>query len=74
MAREIKNVLRVKWGSIPKTLITKYTVELKYLAVELRPHEMSILRLLGRPYTLLYVSRSVCRLYKTLDSEEREEQ
>ena len=40
-------------SSLMGGIITKYSEELNYLAVELRPHGMSFLRLLGRPYTLV---------------------
>ena len=47
----------------PKTSLAKYSIEFNYLAVQMRPHQIAYLRLLGRPYTLLYVRRSVGRLY-----------
>ena len=46
----------------PKTSLTKYSIEFNDLTVQMRPHRIAYLRLLGRPYTLLYVSRSVGRL------------
>ena len=45
-----------------KTSLTKYSIEFNDLAVQIRPHRIAYLRLLGRPYTLLYVRRSVDRL------------
>ena len=48
----------------PKTsLIAKYLIESNDVAVQMRPHRIAYLRLLlGRPYILLYVRRSVGRL------------
>ena len=46
----------------PKTSLAKYSIEFNDEAVQTRPHRMACLRLLGRPYTLLYVRRSVGRL------------
>ena len=46
----------------PKTSLAKYLIEFNDLAVQRRPYRIPFLRLLGRPYTLLYVSRSVGRL------------
>ena len=48
----------------PKTSLAKYSIEFNDLAVQTRSHRIASLRLLGRPYTLLYVKRSVGRLYK----------
>ena len=45
-----------------KTSLAKYSIEFNDLAVQKRPHRIAYLRLLGRPYTLLYVRRSVGRL------------
>ena len=45
-----------------KTSLTKYSMEFNDLAIQIRPHRIAYLRLLGRPYTLLYVRRSVGRL------------
>ena len=45
-----------------KTSLAKYSIEFNDLAVQMRPHRIAYLRLLGRPYTLLYVRRSVGRL------------
>ena len=45
-----------------KTSLAKYAIEFNDLAVQMRPHRIAFLRLLGTPYTLLYVSRSVGRL------------
>ena len=45
-----------------KTSLAKYLIEFNDLAVQMRPHRIAYLRLLGRPYILLYVSRSVGRL------------
>ena len=42
-----------------KTSLAKYSIELNDLAVQMRPHRIAYLRLLGRPYTLLYVKRSL---------------
>ena len=46
----------------PKTSLAKYSIEFNDLAVQKRPHRIPYLKLLGRPYTLLYVNRSVGRL------------
>ena len=46
----------------PKTSLAKYSIEFNDLVVQARSHRLPYLRLLGRPYTLLYVSRSVGRL------------
>ena len=46
----------------PKTLLAKYSIEFNDLAVQMRAHRIAYLRLFGRPYTLLYVSRSMGRL------------
>jgi len=43
----------------PKTSLTKYSIELNDFVVQTRPHRIPYLRLLGRPYTLLYARRSV---------------
>ena len=45
-----------------KTSLAKYSIDFNNLAVQMRPHRIAYLRLLGRPYTLLYVRRSVGRL------------
>ena len=45
-----------------KTLLAKNSIEFNDLAVQMRPHRIAYLRLLGRPYTLLYGRRSVGRL------------
>ena len=45
-----------------KTSLAKYSIEFNDLAVQTRPHRIAYLRLLGNPYTLLYVRRSVDRL------------
>ena len=45
-----------------KTSLAKYSIEFNDLAVQMRPHRIAYLRLLGRPYTLLYVRRTVGRL------------
>ena len=45
-----------------KTSLAKYSIEFNDLDVQMRPHQITYLRLLGRPYTLLYVRRSVGRL------------
>ena len=45
-----------------KTSLAKYSIEFNNLAAQMRPHRIAHLRLLGRPYTLLYVRRSVGRL------------
>ena len=50
----------------PKNSLAKYSTEFNDLAVQSHPHRIPYLRLLGRPYTLLYVSRSVGRLHNTL--------
>ena len=49
-----------------KTSLAKYSIEFNDLAVQMRPHRKAYLRLLGRPYTLLYVRRSVGRLINNL--------
>ena len=46
----------------PKTSLARFSIEFNYFAVKMRPHRIAHLRLLGRPYTLLYVRRSVGRL------------
>ena len=46
----------------PKTSLAKYSIEFNYLAVQMRPNRIAYLSLLSRPYTLLYVRRSVGRL------------
>ena len=46
----------------PKTSLARYSIEFNYLAVKMHPHRIAYLRLLGKPYTLLYVRRSVSRL------------
>ena len=45
-----------------KTSLAKNSIKFNDLAVQMRPHRIAYLRLLGRPYTLLYVRRSVGRL------------
>ena len=45
-----------------KTSLAKYSIEFNDLAIQMRPHRIAYLRLLGNPYTLLYVRRSVGRL------------
>ena len=45
-----------------KTSLAKYSVEFNDLAVKICLHRIAHLRLLGRPYTLLYVRRFVGRL------------
>ena len=47
-----------------KTSLAKYSIEFNDLAVQMRPHQIAYLRLLGGPYTLLYVRRSVDRLHR----------
>ena len=46
----------------PKTSLAKYSIKFNDLAVQTCLHRITYLRLLGRPYTLLYVKRSVGRL------------
>ena len=46
--------------------LTKYSLEFNNFAVQTRPHQIPFLRLLGRPFTLLYVRRSVGRLRNIL--------
>ena len=48
-----------------KTSLAKNSIEFNDLAVQMRPHRIAYMRLLGRPYTLLYVRRSVGRLDST---------
>ena len=48
-----------------KTSLAKNSIEFNDLAVQMRPHRIAYLRLLSRPYTLLYVRRSVGRLAYT---------
>ena len=57
-----------------KTSLANYSIEFNDLAVQMCPHRIAYLRLLGRPYTLLYVRRSVGRLghYKILKAEIQE--
>ena len=45
-----------------KTSLSKYSIELNDFAVQMLPHRIPYLRLLGRPYTILYVKRSVVKL------------
>ena len=45
-----------------KASLAKYSIEFNELAVKMRPHRIAYLRLLGRPYTLLYDRRSVGRI------------
>ena len=45
-----------------KTSLAKYSIEFNDLAVQMRPHRVAYLRLLGRPYTFQYVKRSAGRL------------
>ena len=45
-----------------KTSLAKNLIESNDLAVQMRPHRIAYLRLLGRSYILLYVRRSVGRL------------
>ena len=45
-----------------KTSLAKYLIEFNDLAVQMRSHRIAYLRMLGKPYTLLYVRRSVGRL------------
>ena len=52
-----------------KTSLAKYSIEFNDLAVQIRPHRIAYLRLLGRPYTLLYVKRSVV-IFDMRDNEE----
>ena len=46
----------------PKTPLAKYSIEFDDLDVQTRPHRIAYLRLLGKPYTSLYMRRSVGRL------------
>ena len=45
-----------------KTSLAKHSIEFNNLAVQMRPHRIAYLRLLGISYTLLYVRRSVGRI------------
>ena len=54
----------------PETSLAKYSIEFNDLAVQMQPHQIPFSRLLGRPYTLLYVSRSVGRLRSVANSTE----
>ena len=47
----------------PKTSLAKYSIYFNDLAVQMRPHRIAYLRQLDRPYTLLYVRKSVGRLH-----------
>ena len=38
-----------------KTSLAKYLIEFNDLAVQMRSHRIAYLRMLGKPYTLLYV-------------------
>ena len=49
-------------ATLLKISLAKNLVEFNDIAVQMRPHRIAYLRLLGRPYTLLYVRRSVGRL------------
>ena len=42
-----------------KTSLAKYSIEFNDLAIQMRPHRITYLRLLCLPYTLLY-ARKVC--------------
>ena len=53
-------------ATLLKISLAKNLVEFNDLAVQMRPHRIAYLRLLGRPYTLLYVRRSVGRLVLSL--------
>ena len=53
-----------------KTSLAKYSIELNHLAVQMRPHRIAYLRLLGRPHKLMYERRSVGRLHLPLMSSE----
>ena len=53
-----------------KTSLAKNSIEFNDLAAQMRPHRIAYLRLLGRPYTLMYVRRSVGRLHLPLMSSE----
>ena len=62
-----------------KTSLAKYSIEFNDLTVQTRPHQIPFLRLLDRPYTLLYMSRSVGRLsspspHKTMNRKKLSEQ
>ena len=52
-----------------KTSLAKYSIEFNDLAVQTCPHRIAYLRLLGRPYTLLYVKRFVV-IFDMRDNEE----
>ena len=44
-----------------KTSLAKYSIEFNSKAVQMRPHRIAHLRLLGRPYTLhITVCEKVC--------------
>ena len=45
-----------------KTSLAKYLIEFNDLSAQISPHRIAYLKLLSRPYTLLYVGRSVGRL------------
>ena len=55
-----------------KTSLAKNSIKFNDLAVQMRPHRIAYMRLLGRPYTLLYVRRSVGRLRYTRRNESDE--
>ena len=46
----------------PKTSLSKYSIECNDFAVQILPHRIPYLKLLARPYTILYVKRSVVKL------------
>ena len=50
-----------------KTSLSQYSIKFNDLAVQMRLHRIAYLRLLGRPYTLLYMKRSVGRLILYLE-------
>ena len=56
------------FGDTSKNL-AKCSIEFNDLAVQMRPHRIAYLRLLGRPYTILYMRRSVGRLAENDENE-----
>ena len=61
---ELRKICSASFGEATqlKTSLAKYSIEFDDLAVQMRLHRIAHLRLLGRPYTLLYVRRSLGRL------------
>ena len=68
MASKLYCELRKMFGEFKeatqlKTLLAKNSIEFNDLAVQMRPHRIAYLRLLGRPYTLLLASQLTTRVF-----------